>query len=627
MGLQDSFPIRDLDKTLAAVGLILSALMVILGGMTSRFMYLIVGGLILMSCLLWLVIRNSHTFKFHLPDSRTLTIFFTTCFLGLYILSVLSVYLRPELYERPLPYFILTALMAGVTACEIFTSDRRHAGLILIQILWLGVNIAWSQLLIFPSLLGVDPWYHSALTGGIVNEGFIPEGCAYSKLPLFHLMIAGTSLIAGPPYKFASMVSVSLGQIICNAVFLFLITNYLFRNHRIGLLAALMVIIANHHIFMSYWSIPNAFAAVFIPIALYLLFFRFKKESRSKSALLIIMALAPIILTHTITALCMAILLFVTWGSLAVLRHYNIALENYVPLSIPITFTIAMLAWWTFASDSIGILVDLIRSGFSIDFFEYTPAEFQYYATPIPFGEQLFNDLGMYLFFSFSLIGLFYMVSRKGSSSTFAIAWVGIIPLIISFVSLISGHTVIEQRWWYFAQILLSIPLAVTIYLLGTIRKDEWFLYLYNLMFGFVVVLSFFMIMSPIANVDNHIFSPITGYTFNYTQSEVVASEFFALRTVSALSSDYYYCASPSGSVFIHEHQITRERLLNLDGSLIFGKFEHDESIKILRSKFYQESLKNGGFRFRIRPDLNAYMSNSGFSNIYNNSAVTGYTG
>ena len=89
--------------------------------------YLLTGVLALISCLLWLAIRKSHTFEFHLPESRTLTSLCATCFFGLYTLSVLSVYLRPELYVRPLSYFILTALMAGTIACEIFTSGRRHA--------------------------------------------------------------------------------------------------------------------------------------------------------------------------------------------------------------------------------------------------------------------------------------------------------------------------------------------------------------------------------------------------------------------------------------------------------------------------------------------------------------------
>ena len=150
-----SFFLRDLDKTLAIAGIIPSILMILLGTMSSRIMYLVAGGLILISCLLWLTIRESHIFEFHLPESRTLTTICATCFFGLYTLSTLSVYLRPELYERPLLYFFLTALMAGIIACEIFTSaatcwSYSH------PVLLLGVSIAWSQLLIFPSLR-VDP--------------------------------------------------------------------------------------------------------------------------------------------------------------------------------------------------------------------------------------------------------------------------------------------------------------------------------------------------------------------------------------------------------------------------------------------------------------------------------------
>lgn len=627
MGLQDSFLLRDLDKTLALAGVIFSLILIAyLGREFDRVVYPLAGALALVSCLLWLAIRRSHTFDFHHQESRTLTFLCAISFFSLYTLSILSIYFRPELYERPLLYFILTALMAGTIACEIFTSDRRYAGLILIQIMLLGMSIAWSQLLIFPSLLGVDPWYHSALTGRIVNEGFIPEGYAYSKLPLFHLMIAATSLIAGLPYKFATMASVSLGQIICNAIFVFLIANYLVKNHRIGLLAALLVIIANHHICMSYWSIPNAFAAVFISVALYLLLFKFKERFRSTSVILLTIVLASIILTHTITAMCMAILLFVTWGALAFYRFFDLEIESYVPLSVPVSFTIAMLAWWTFASDSIGTLIDLFRSGFSIDFFEIIPEGLRSYAAVVPLGEQLFNALGLFLAFTFSFIGIFYMISRKGGSSAFAIAWVGVTPLAIGFFSLISGHTVLEHRWWYFAQIFLSIPLAIAMYIIGTwIAKRS--IHLYGFIFGFAVILTLLMIMSTPANTDNHAFSPITGSTFAYTQSEMAGSDFFAINSVGVLSSDFYYCTNPSSSVFIHVYAFKPERLHTLDESLLFSEYDHDGTMKILRSKWYKETLKKGGFAFHIRPDLDAYVSNANFSKIYHNPAMTGYIG
>lgn len=627
MGLKDSFLLRDPDKTLAVAGIILSLILIAyLGREFGRVIYMLTAVLALVSCLLWLAIRRSHTFEFHLPEPRTPTVFFATCFFGLYTLSVLSVYLRPELYERPLLYFILIALMAGTIACEIFSSGRRHTGLILIQIMLLGVNIAWSQLLIFPSLLGVDPWYHSAFTGRIVNEGFIPGGYAYSKLPLFHLMIAATSLIADLPYKFAAMASISLGQIICNAIFVFLIANYLFKNHRIGFLAALLVIISNHHINMSYWSIPNSFAAVFIPIAFYLLIPRFRKDSRLISTTLLTMVLAPIILTHTIAAMCMAILLFVAWGAFAIYRFSDPKIEICVPLSVPAIFTVAMLTWWTFASDSIGTLIELLNSGFSIDFFVENPENLRSYAAVTPLGEQMFENLGMFLFFAVSFIGIFYMVSRKGSNSTFAMAWIGMSPLMIGFISIIFGCTIIEHRWWYFAQILLSIPLAVAVCLMGT-WKFKKIIYTYGFVFSFIAILSILLIMSTPANIDNHIFSPTIGSTFAYTQTEMIASEFFAVNAINTLSSDFHYCTNPSSSIYIHLYAIDPERLLTLDDSLVSGKFDHDGSIKILRSKWHRETLKRGLFALQIRPDLDVCVSNSNFSRIYHNPAMTGYIG
>jgi len=624
MGLKDSFFLQDLDKTLATAGVVLVLIPIIgLVLKTAWVMPLFIGVLTPISCLLWLAIRKNYTIKVYVPDCLNQTRIWAVCFFGLYTMSVLTLYLRPELYERPLLYFILTAFMAGIISSEISTSGKRHTSFILIQVILLGVSVAWSQLLIFPGLLGVDPWYHCAFTDRIINEGFIPEGHVYSKLPLFHLIIAATSLITSLPYKLATMVSVSLAQIICNAVFVFLIANYLFKNRRIGLLAALMVIIANHHILMSYTSIPNAFAAIFIPVAIYLLLPKFRAVSRSKSVILHTMALAPIILTHIITAMCMAIILFIAWGALTFYQSCYSKVESFISLSVPVIFTIAMLIWWTCVSDSMEILVDHFRSGFSA---EAIPEVLRSYAVIPPLEELLFNDLGMYLYFIVSLIAIFYMISRKGSGLTFTMAWVGMAPLVIGFFSFIPGCDVIVERWWYIAQILLSIPLAAAIYTIGTwkIRNPNP---LYIFFFGFVAVLSFLLIMSPSANIDNRMFSPIIGSTCAYTQSETVASEFFAVSAVNKISSDFYYCTCPSSSIFRHVYGINSEQLLTLDDSLIMSRYNHDGSIKILRSRWYQESLKNGGFRFRIRPDLNTFISNSGFSKIYNNSAVTGYTG
>ncbi len=618
MSFRDSPLLRDLDRTLAIAGVVLSAILILyLGREIGRVVYLLTGVLALISCLLWLEIRKSHTFEFRLPESRTLTSFWSICFFVLFALSILSVHFRPELYERPLLYFILTALMAGAIACEIFSSGRRHVGFILVQVMLLGVSIAWSQLLIFPSLLGVDPWYHSDLTNRILGEGALPEGFGYSRLPLFHLLIAATSLNAGLPYKLAAMVSVSLGQIICNALFVFLIAGHLFRNYRAGLLAALMVIIANHHIYMSYWSIPNGFSAVFIPIALYLLFFKFGDRSLPSYALLYILVLATIILTHTITAMCMAILLFVSWGALVIYRAYDHSgKDSNASLMRPIGFTVAMFAWWTFASGSITTLARLIKWGFNIDVFVETPEEFRGYEAIVPLGEQLFNNLGMFLFFAFSFIGVFYMISQRRSSSSFAMAWVGMAPLAIGFFSLIFGHSVIEHRWWYFAQILLSIPLAVAIYIVGT-WKSRGPLHLYSFVFGFVVLLSFLMIASPTANVDNLSFSPNSNMRYTLTEAELESIETLAGKWDGPIKTDVYFAGIqsfqyPQVSSFCQ--QIYTEDFVSMGDSLI-----------LIRKAIIGRPFKIFDSINKLDYDLNERLEEMGFSRIYDSNSGRGY--
>jgi len=613
MGLKNLLLLCDLDRTLAIAGVIFSILMITLGMVAGRFMYPVLGGLVLISCILWLAIRKHGTIELHLPESRTMTISCAACFFGLYVLSILSVYLRPEIYGRPLLYFVLTALMAGIIAYEIFISGRQHTGLILIQIMLLGMSIAWSQLLIFPGVLGVDPWYHSTFTDSIINGGFIPEGYSYSKMPLFHLMIALTSISVALPYKFAAMMSVSLGQIICNVLFVYLIANYVFRNYRVGLLAALLVITANHHIFMSYWSIPNAFAAIFIPIALYLLFLGFTNDRHPTFIILYAIVSASIILTHTIAAMCMAILLFVVWGALAVYPFSDSTTEIHVPLSVPASFTIAMFVWWTFVTGSMEVLIDLIKSAFSVDFFVATPVEFRYLY--MPFGEQVFNSLGEFSFFAFSIIGVLYMISRRGDSPTFALAWAGMTPLAIGFFPVISGLAVIEHRWWYFAQILLSIPLAVSIYTVG-IRGSKNQVSHPRLISGFVVALSFLMIMSPAANMDNTAFSPNTIWRVTIIESELHAQTI--LDHYGGVSrSDVYYSNTLGYMGYDTQAfcgEVATQDLQDMEGDLV-----------LVRDTIRRDPFMLFSTPYKLGYDLKDAMNIADFGQIYDSGAVYAY--
>jgi len=608
---------EDLDKKLAILGVMFSIILAIYLAMSVEcIIYVLTAVLTLISCSTWLLIREKASLKFDSYQSNSIILVLFSIFFFLFAFSVLSIQFRMNLYERPLIYFILTSLMGGIVALEIIFSQENHNYFILFQTIVIGLSVAWSQLLIFPSLLGVDPWWHQMFTTKIMETHYIPDSYSYSKLPIFHLAIASTSLITGLNYKFATMLSVSLAQIICNALFLFLLGKFLF-NQKVGLLASLMVIIANHHIFMSYWSIPNSLAAVFIPIVLYLLW-KVRRDKPLHATVLSILFMGILILTHTVTAMCMAIILFVCWAASNLYNILYSKTEIPVSLTISLLFTVAMFGWWTYASGHITTLANLIKWGFSIDYFVHTPKEILKYAATVPVPEQIFNNVAMFLFFSLSFVGIFYMISKKGNSFSFAAALAGFILLALGFFSLITGHSIIEHRWWYFSQILLAIPLAVAIILIGKWKgRSSRFVSIFS--FVFVVSLTFLMIMSPPANVDNHIFSPNTGVRYALTESEMQAIKITSEVWNGTLGADRYYSSNSMWWMGYNTKPI--------DDCLYKKDFKECRSMLVLiRSEIINKPFKLFQSTYRLDYDPRIILEEEiEYSKIYENGQVSGY--
>ena len=214
--------LENIDKLFAIIGLTIAVSLLVINFIQLKSLLVtIVFVLVSTSCLIYLKIGDKFGAELKNPKFCFNVKLFSAFFFLLYALSVLILYSRPNFYERPLAYFVVIILMSGVLAGGCISADQRHIGFILIQIFLLGMNLGWSHLMIVPSLIGVDPWYHCDLTSRIIDGFYIPEGYGYADLPIFHLMIAITSIILDYSYKFAAMLSVSFGQIICNAIFTF----------------------------------------------------------------------------------------------------------------------------------------------------------------------------------------------------------------------------------------------------------------------------------------------------------------------------------------------------------------------------------------------------------------------
>lgn len=623
MKIHDYFSLDNLDRTLAIFGIFISLFLIIyLIFLKETFVYVFIGILTLMSCILWLIFRRQALKKFFLlSDSAFLLLniiffFITTC-------NVFFIYFRLNNYERPFIFFIFLSLMFGMVAIEILFSRLtiKHKFLIIFQIIILSLFIAWSQLLIFPNVVGIDPWSHQRLTNMIIDKRFIPDGFSYSRLPLMHLEIASTSLITGLNYKLATMFSISFLQIICGILFVYLLGKNIF-SVKVGLLSGLFLVLGNYFIGNSIKIIPTSLATILMLIIIYLLFI-FCIKNRNVGFFLAIFLMISLLLFHTVTSMCMALILLV---SFLINYFYNkIYNKNEIPVTINVVafFIITMFSWWIYASGHIKKLSDIILAGFQEEIFIHAPEEILRYINNISFSERLFNQLGIFVFFSIAIIGCFFMISKKyGNYHTFNIAIIGMTPLAVGFFSLIFGYFLIPERWWYFSEVLLAVPIAVaSILLCMKIERNS----LKTLFIFFLIAfLSFIMIMSPIANVDNPIFSSNTNARSAFIESEIITAAFFVEKSVENLSSDYDYFTNPSSSILINFFGLNNTKIKSLDVSFLTKNFTRINTI-VIRNEIINKPFRLFGQIFKLDYNPQKYLEEKGFSRILDSNSAKGY--
>lgn len=618
---------EDFEGTVSILGLFFSFFFLLFFLITGKSpLYLTTVILTFLSILIWIITKKNRPNLFFDIKSRRLIIIFYIFFVLLFLSSILIIFLRDSLYERPLGYFFIISSLAGLIGCQIIVSEKKDGIPILIQIILLGINISWSQLVIFSGIIGVDPWYHQWLTTSISYSGYIPVGEAYSNLAFFHLLISSSSILLNIHYKFAAMLTVSLLQIILIPIIIFILSMKLFEdNRKIALLSSLFAIIANHQIFMSFWSIPNAFAVLYVIIIIYLIF-SLRTGIETKFTLLIFILMFSLILTHTITSFFLCLLLFTIYfinffhNSLFKQKIFNIG--SYLPF----LFIIIMIGWWGYASGSIYNILKLFSWGFSRDYFIRYPKEYlNFIQSDYLLPELLFNNIGFFLFFSLAFIGLLYMISKDNSKLCFSYAIIAIIPLFAGYFSLISNLSLIDHRWWYFAQIFLSIPLSLSILYIIKIINFKYNYSRFILLFSIISIFCFLLIVTPIANIDNHKFSPNTGVRYSLKNSEITGAKFFSTYSSGNIASDFDYCSNSSSNIFVHYYNFPNSRINSLDESLFFGEFNKNyKDTIIIRDEIINSPFRLAGTTFKLEYNPKNVL-NKLFSKIYSNEQVTGY--
>jgi len=607
--------LRRLDLLLAGTGAAVAATQMVRGVINESIVSLLLGVLLFFPCATWLFMRSYEQSTPEFPYSRKTL--FSLSFIGFWVFFTvgnLMLYNQADAYQRSLGYLISVALMAGMLVCEMLCSSRRTPWIILPQIVLLGVSVSWSQVVNFSGVVGMDPWFHQMFTNLLIENHYLPLDYNYAHFPLFHLLVGQTMVLTGLEYKVAALLSVSLVQIVCNVLFVYLFAVTIFRRQKVGTLASLMVVLAPYHIYMSYWSIPNAFAAVFIVIALYLLFRR--RDGSRVFFVLIGLIFGTLILTHTISALCMAIVLFTAWGAFHIYRMlYGRNCRNYVPLSIPVIFTIVMLAWWCLDMVTVGTFHALLMESFDFYYFHTAPAPLIGYTLASPL-EVAYNDLGLFLPLFFSLTGIFAMISMKSTPRRFIAAFIGLAPFAITIAAFLFGIAIIPDRWFYFSEILLGGPLAFGILLAGRHWGNRRMIISFTIPVLIVIVFAFLAITNPIADHWDPLISP------NNTRNALFESEINAFHTVASVSpspikTDMYYAESQKWghtTTIPFDNEIYSHNFSGLSGSPVLVR----------------DTVQDGPFTlysvaYTLGYSLNSDLTRAGFSRVYDSWTVKGY--
>lgn len=602
---------HNLDKILAILGLPIALTTALASFTVDNPHYLVVSIILLLACITYLSIGRGKELPgiSEPPRTHSLHLLLNILFFSALIFSILSLYLRPDPYIRPLSYFISIVMMVGILTTEILFLSRSkpYTHFVLTKIILIPLSLTWSQLLIFPTLIGEDPFWHQWFTQAILDSGFLSGGGGYTSLPVMHLVGGATSLITGLGYKMAAMLSISSVNIIGLLLFTFLLSRFIF-NAKVGLLAALLLGVSVDLIGMSHLIMPNTFAAFMIPTIIYLLF-KLRPTNPLVGTSLCLLFIATLILTHTVVSMFMATLLFALWaGSKVFNSAYNKRI-TVVTLNIAILFFVAMLGWWMYASGHIIVLAQIIGWGFSLDYwYQYAPVykEIAQYTYRVPSYESLFNSIGRYFLLGVSLPGCFYMLSKKVNHPyAFALA-VGVISIIsVVFLASVFHFEIQTGRWHYLLQIISPVPLAVTILLFSTRIKNEVGRILS--VATLTATLAFLMIMSPIANMDNPLFKN-TVIRKASLESELQAKETIAELAGQAIGANGGPQFAPPKSFYTKDFT------------------EYRDSIIMIRREISQGTISRGVNSYiKLNYDPVQFLTEEGFSRIYESNSVSAF--
>lgn len=442
------------------------------------------------------------------------------------------------LYYRPLIYFVVVAIACGSIAGEALYSEKKgQAWLVLFKIIVVGITVRAGIYYGFPGIYGSDPLFHNAIVEGMFNTGYIPETIVfrynpYYSLPIFHIEATAVQLITALTTNDAIFVSIGFLQVVVTVILVFLIGQHI-ANLKIGLLAALAIVISGPHIAWGVSIIPMTLAFVYFLFVLYLILHESETPTLTKALFIIFSGL--LILTHTIASFIMLISLIAIFVGMRIYNHLMAAdtsrVDRYkVPLGyISITlFAVLMIAYWMYNFISpresfLELLVNLAVNTMGID------AQFAGATAATPINISIFEftltQLGYSILLGGGIIGACTWLSVR-ERNEHRITLISVVTLLLIFIYSFSAfnlRTILPARWYIFLYAPLSIIFVQGLISVTRIMRNNKA----RVWVGILVmtILSFSMLTYTSANAESKLYAEKIGARQTFTESELAALE------------------------------------------------------------------------------------------------------
>lgn len=560
---------------------------------------------------------------------------FALVFIG----SIVSYIARPEVYVRPLPYFGLVALASAILALKIWALPKgsRYTVVTLVQIMAVSASAIYTVSLLYPSLIGMDTYWHQRQTLRIL-DGYVD----YHSLPSMYLIVAGFMKVTGCAYRIAVMATIVPIYVVGDTLLVYLLGK-MAVGRRVGLLASLLAGVAGWHVFFGFWTIPNTLAMTLVLGILCLVVWwrRFGMRLRvlipSVAVLVVVLVFThAIAVMWVVIALCLfcvvlalrrrvvkgvmmltasvLVVVLALWQPIGYVGHLGtLFVYEFNPQHLGFTVAPGMNANAEIrAAEPEGILpqqgLDAIEESKSVEMISGAPLR-----------ETLFNCSGMFVFFALSLVGAFWMLRGRTGDYSWFLAILGLLVLGLGFIPMILGASLLEHRWWLFAEVLLSIPLAVGLVMIcGKAGR-------FGVLVMVVVVglLSFLNLVGLPANMDNDSFSRNQLVRYGFTEAELEAlGELSGQYQMVGVDELYTLACHTPGLV-----EDSYGRVWNITPRLLDGTVaDCDVDVVLIRREVVDRPIGAGyGAIYRLSYDPNRVLVEAGWQLVYDSGAVRGF--